>query len=346
MKNSKIKQAEFKQVRPYRIIYPIIIGLAVVAYLFFKEFDVAVFTNNNIDFTWLSALFLFCALLCMLGRDIGYMMRIRTLSDNTLTWRQALRIIMLWEFTSAVTPSATGGTSVALLYIHREGISVGRSTAIVMLTSLLDELYFVLVFPLLVLLVGPALFNIPDSEAWSYGILTVTIVGYSIKFAWFLLMVYGLFINARGFSKLVYWVFHFPFLRRWKRGAGKAANDIILASEEIKSKKIKFWRDAFFSTFLSWTSRYWVVNFLFLAFFSVHDHFLIFARQLVMSIILLVSPTPGGSGVAEVMFSQFLEEFIPFAGFAIVLALLWRIITYYPYLAIGAVMFPRWLAKH
>ena len=346
MKNSKVAQTEFKQVRPHRIIYPILIGFAVIAYLLYREFDPTVFTAGNIHFTGLSVVFILLAMLCMVGRDFGYMIRIRVLSDNVLTWRQAFRIIMLWEFTSAVTPSSTGGTSVALLYVHREGISVGRSAAIVMLTSLLDELYFVVLFPLLVLLVGPALFNIADSGGWTYGLLSVAILGYTIKLVWLLLMIYGLFINARGFSKLVYRVFHLPFLRRWKRGAGKAANDIILASAEMKTKNMKYWRNAVLSTFLSWTSRYWVVNFLFLAFFAVNDHFLIFARQLVMSIILLVSPTPGGSGVAEVMFSEFLGDFIPIAGFAVVLVLLWRVITYYPYLVIGAVIFPKWLAKH
>ena len=82
---------------------------------------------------------------------------------------------------------------------------------------------------------------------------------------------------------------------------------------------------------------------MFLAFFSVHDHFMIFARQLVISIILLVSPTPGGSGVAELTFDIFLGEFIPIAGFAIALAFLWRLISYYPYLVIGALLVPQWI---
>lgn len=49
----------------------------------------------------------------------------------------------------AITPSAVGGTSVAIIYVHKEGISLGRSSAIVMLTSFLDEIYFIVMFPLL-----------------------------------------------------------------------------------------------------------------------------------------------------------------------------------------------------
>jgi len=64
-----------------------------------------------------------------------------------------------------------------------------------------------------------------------------------------------------------------------------------------------------------------------------------------MWIILLVSPTPGGSGIAEFIFSDFLGDIIPNADWAIPLAVLWRLISYYPYLFIGAIVLPRWLSK-
>ena len=332
----------FNQIKASKVILPAVIGMGVVAYIFYKEYDPVVF--SRITFSWTSVLWLFVAVLCMVGRDIGYMIRIRILSDGQFTWRQAFRVIMLWEFTSAVTPGAVGGTSVALVYVHKEGISVGRSSAIVMMTSLLDELYFVFMLPLLFLFVGrEQLFAIPDSPGWTHGIMAVAMIGYSIKLIWVLALSYGLFLNPRGLSKLIFRIFHLPVLRRWKRGAAKAASDIMRTSSEMKLKKPKFWLNALLSTFLSWTSRYWVVNFLFLAFFAVNDHFLIFARQLVMWIILLVIPTPGGSGVAEFMFDKFLGEFIPIAGFAIALAFLWRLISYYPYLMIGALLVPKWI---
>lgn len=51
----------------------------------------------------------------------------------------------------------------AIIYVHKEGISLGRSSAIVMLTSFLDEIYFIVMFPLLMLLVGvDRLFDITD----------------------------------------------------------------------------------------------------------------------------------------------------------------------------------------
>ena len=71
----------------------------------------------------------------------------------------------------------------------------------------------------------------------------------------------------------------------------------------------------------------------------------IYGKQVVMGIIILLSPTPGGSGLAEYIFSNFLNEFIP-SGLASALGLLWRILSYYPYIFVGALILPRWLKKH
>lgn len=113
-----------KKISPYKIIYPIIIGLAVVSYMLYKEFDPKAF--DMITFTWNTVFWLFIAVLCMAIRDFGYIIRIKVLSGGKLNWIQAIRIIFLWEFTSAVTPSAIGGTSLAILFVHKEGIGVGK----------------------------------------------------------------------------------------------------------------------------------------------------------------------------------------------------------------------------
>ena len=59
---------------------------------------------------------------------------------------------------------------------------------------------------------------------------------------------------------------------------------------------------------------------------------------------MLGSPTPGGSGVAEFMFTDFLGEFVH-KGLAPSLGILWRLVSYYPYLVIGAFILPRWIRE-
>ncbi len=340
-----------KTFHPSRIILAAILGIVVVGYFFIKDYKPGIF--NALNFSYWSILFLFFASLCMATRDIGYMIRIKILSDGKLTWLQAFRIIMLWEFTSAITPSAIGGTSVAVLYVSKENISVGRSTAMVLATSILDEMYFVIMFPLLLILVGyQKLFNSVDSIVENSSLLSnelfwFAIIGYSIKLTYVLLVIYGLFFKPRGLKWLILKIFALPFLRRWRVAAGKAGDDIIVCSSEFKHKPVSFWLKTILATFLSWTARYWVVNMIFMAFFIVPDHFLLFARQLSMWIMMLVSPTPGGSGFAEFIFGRYLQEFIPIAAqnFSIVisLAFLWRLFSYYPYLLIGSIILPGWL---
>jgi hypothetical protein len=70
------------------------------------------------------------------------MLRLRILSDKKLSWRQSLEISLLWEFASAISPSVIGGTAVALVIMAQEKLETGRTTAIVLITSFLDEVFF------------------------------------------------------------------------------------------------------------------------------------------------------------------------------------------------------------
>ena len=58
----------------------------------------------------------------------------------------------------------------------------------------------------------------------------------------------------------------------------------------------------------------------------------------------MVSPTPGGSGVSEYLFSEYYGDMIVGGSMVLVLALLWRILSYYIYLLIGTFMLPSFLS--
>ncbi len=332
------------------MIYPIIIGLGVAAWLLYSQLNGQDIPYEHLQLTKYAAFWLSLAFLFMIFRDIGYMIRLRILAENKITWRQTFRVIMLWEFTSAVTPSVVGGTSLAILFIHKENISVGKSSAIVMATAFLDELYFALMFPLLLIFVSSTeLFSGGDNGVGTINLdnefFYFAVIGYSLKLVYMLFIAYGLFINPQFIKKIILLIFKLPLLRRKKQAAQKAGNEIISSSKELKGKPFKFWLKAFLATFLSWTARYWVVNVMFLAFFIFKkSHILLFARQLVMWIMMLVSPTPGGSGFSEFVFSEYLGDFLPpVAGIAVIMAVVWRLFTYYPYLFVGAVVVPKWI---
>ena len=334
-----------KKISPVKIVFPVLIGLGVVGLMLYNSFDVKAF--SVVVFTSKTVFWLLIGIILMLFRDLGYIIRLRILTGNKFSWKQSLRVIMLWEFTSAITPSAVGGTGLAIIYVNKEGLGIGKSSAVVMATSFLDELYFIIMFPLLILFLDiERLFFVDGSFDFTNEFFLFAIIGYSVKLAYLLFLSYGLFKNPRAIKKLLVNVFKLKFLRRWRLSAAKAGTEIMESSKELKTRGFSFWLKTFSATAFSWTSRYWVVNAMFLAFFTVNDHIMLFARQLVMWIMMLISPTPGGSGFTEFVFSKYLGDFLPqVAGVAIVMALLWRLITYYPYLIIGAIIVPGWIRK-
>ncbi|MFK5855922.1 MAG: lysylphosphatidylglycerol synthase transmembrane domain-containing protein [Bacteroidota bacterium] len=331
--------------KPSRIIWPIFIGLSVSAYLMYRSFDADTF--SFLSFTWHTFFYIMVALLMMAVRDLAYIYRLIILTDKEIGWRQAFNVIMLWEFSSAISPSVVGGTGPAIFFLYKEGLSAGKSTAVVLTAIFLDEVFFIVSLPIVYFVYGNGIF--PPESVSVDKIIYAFYGGYTAITIYTLFLAYALFINPHMFKSLISWIFLFPILVRWRLRARKSANQLIQTSKSIRNKPASYWFKSFTATILAWTGRYWVVNFMLVAFFadkySIADHFLIYGRQLSMWIILLVSPTPGGSGIAEFVFSDFLGEFIPNDSWYAPLAIFWRLISYYPYLIIGVIILPIWLRK-
>ena len=340
-----------KTFRPSRIMLPILLGLGAATFLLVRNFDRRAF--ENISWTWTSLFWLVVALLMMVVRDGAYMIRIRALTDNQLKWRSAFNVIMLWEFASALAPGMLGGGFFfAIFILNRERINMGKSITAVMLSSFQDGVFLAIMAPFVYYFVGKErLFSTIDvmnlspvkfGNGFFYSFWAV----YYIILLYKIFVAYALFINPRFIKWLLIKIFSLPILRRWKHSALETGNQLIIASNGLKNKKKSFWINSFAGTFLSWTARYSIVNCLILAFHNVPvDNMVVFARQVVMGFIMLISPTPGGSGLAEFMFTDFLGEFIPH-GLSASMGLLWRLVSYYPYLFIGAIILPRWIRSH
>ena len=331
---------------PLRIGLTIFIGLAVASYLVYKEYDPKSF--ENLSWSWTATLWIAVAVLMIAIRDFAYMVRIRILTDNKISWRNSFDTIMLWEFASAITPSVVGGSGVAIYIVNKEGVRLGRSTAVVLSSAFLDELFYILMVPTIIAAVGISNLFPEGMDKEIFGVLWGTkdlfILGYCFILFLTSFICYAIFFQPRGFKWFLLKVFNLPFLLKWRIQASETGDEIMVTSKELRHKPFSFWIKAFGATFASWTARFWVVNFIILAFTAVDSHLLIYARQLVMWVILLISPTPGGTGVAEFAFSGFLSLFIPF-GLAGTLAFIWRLISYYPYLFIGAIILPRWIKR-
>ena len=156
----------------------------------------------------------------------------------------------------------------------------------VMITALLDELFYIITVPIVILFIGTQyLFPIDLQKeilGMTFTVKGIFLLGYGFTLLLTLIITYGVFINPKGVKILLLKIFKWRILKKWRYKVIQVGDDIIQTSKELKGKPFSFWFKAFATTMFSWTARFWVVNFLILAFTPVGDHLLIYGRQLVM----------------------------------------------------------------
>ena len=327
-----------KTLNPNRAIIPLVIGLAIVLYIFFTDPNL---TLDNLKLIFKASIpMLVLAVLVLLCRDLGYIYRIRTLTNQDLSWKSSIYVILLWEFASAVTPSVVGGTAVAIFILMKENIKLGRAIAYVMLTAILDNSYFIIGAPLVLLFTDGEVFPGYYGK-WS----TFFYISYTLIFAYTLVMCFAVFFKPRLFKWILIRLTGFRYLRKWRTEAVNQGDELILASKELRGKDLKYWFKIIASTAFIWTSRYLLLNMLISAFKmpSLIEHVSLFSRQIIMWVVMLISPTPGAAGVAEVSFGGFFEDYL--GEFFLIVNLCWRLLTFYFYLIVGIFVMRKWIAK-
>lgn len=301
---------------------------------------------RQVNWTTASWIWMIAALVFMVFRDFFYILRIRLLTHNKLGWKAAFYVIMLWEFASALSPGVVGGAAVAMFILNRETIPFGKATAVVIITAFMDNLFYVVMIPLVFLFIHQSdLF--PVDQGSSLALTWWFWIGFAVIFFICSLLYLTIFWYPRLATRFLLFIFRLPFLNRWRFIAKEWGKDIEKASNEFKLETRMYWGKVFLTTIGSWISRYLVINAILNAFLDLGliENIKILGQQLVLWLFMLVSPTPGGSGVAEFAFGELLASFSSSAILLAGLAILWRLISYFPYLFIGSFLLPAWLRR-
>ena len=332
-------QKILRTLNPNKVWLPAAISIGFVIYMVLSDDD---FTPQKLNLVFEARYMpIVMAFFVLLLKELAYIYRIRVLTNKDLSWTSSVYVILLWEFASAVTPSVVGGTAVAVFILLKEKINLGKSVAYVTLTAILDNLFFVVTAPMVVLLIGLDIF--PNAAGTVRGIF---ISSYSLIAIYTLIMALALFWKPRLFKWILIKITSAGFLRKWRYSAYQHGNEIMWASSLIKGKKKRYWGQIILATMAAWICRYAILNFLVAAYngdLSIMDHLLILGKHLILWIVMLLSPTPGSSGTAEHFFMQFFSQYLN--DFTLGTTLLWRLITYYPYLIIGALVLPTWIRR-
>lgn len=354
--NVGAEQELMESIRFSRVIIPVVLGLGVVGYLLYSAITKE--PLPKIDWTGFTIMMLALSVVLLGLRHFAYMVRLRILTDGFFSWKKCFELIFIWEFSSAITPTSVGGSAVAMFVLSQEKLPAGKIATIVFYSMVLDTLFFVVGLPLLFLFLGSQMIY-PESGGdgfqfwrnWFY-------IAYVLMIIYGSVFLYGIIISPTKVKRFLTWICSFGFLKRFKEKAEGLGNDMVLAATEIKGKPLSFHLGAFGATATAWTIRFVLVMVLMMAFvpvvregFSLFQQTLIYGRLEVMFVVLALSPTPGSSGVAEAAFGPFLSDFIVnadgkyLAGMAIIIAFLWRVLTYFFYLFAGAIVIPNWIRK-
>ncbi len=259
--------------------------------------------------------------------------RLQYVSSGHLSFSSAIRGQLAWDFFSIVTPSVIGGGPLAALYVAREGhVNAGEATALLFFAMLLDQFFFAATVPLLVI----ATFFMP---VFPPSIGTIGMTTFLLYFVgllgWVTLFAYVTFFRPEVLEKWLSKIFTIKWLRKYKDRVASEMYSMQARARLLRSQPPRFFINGSILTLISWAVRYLLVIFII---WSVHDNLdvvLALVRTAAMTLASLILPTPGGSGGVEGLYALFLGPPIMSKYLVAPTLLVWRILGYYVYIALG-----------
>ncbi len=280
------------------------------------------------------------SLLLVVGSWIVDALRLKILASamgGKVRFMDALKITVVGSFMAGVTPFDTGGEPLKIYFLHKEGLSIGASTAAVTLGAFshaTSRFLLWLLAPVVMLLTGSS-WEVPSV------IRTTLVIGILVYLFFMALMIAVIFWPE--------WVEVFAsklFEIRWvKKLVPQSSIDSIL--EQIRTSAYEF-RDgikkvrlsgshAIFAMLLS--VAYWLIVIavpaLIVRSMAPQVSFTqVFFVAMAVYLVMAYVPTPGSSGGAEVGSAYFFASILPskmVGAFVVV----WRFVTYYFTMLVG-----------
>jgi len=342
------QQEALESIRMSKVILPVVLGVLVILYLLWKQFDPEEF--SKITWSGHTLVWIGISVILLVVRHLAYATRLKILSEGAFSWFKCIELIFIWEFSSAVSPTSVGGSAVALFALSQEKIGAAKTAAIVLYTVVMDTFFFIGTIPLLYVFIGPDIIRPGLSESIEYDRWFYLFAGAYIFMALYgAFFAYGLLVQPNHLKKLIVSFTHIPFLKKYRAKLEKTGNDFVIASKEIRKRKWPFHIGVFLSTATAWSFRFLLLSALIIAIVPstsmlFMDQFELYARLESMFVIMAFSPTPGGAGFAEFVFGGFLSDYVP-EGISLIVAFIWRFMAYYSYLIAGVIIIPNWIRK-
>lgn len=318
-----------RSLSPRNLALPVLLSVAAVGAILYLTYEPGAFGLLAAAFRpGLLAL----ALGCLAAHLVFGALRLRYIAQGAVPFRKGVRAQLAWEFMSAVTPSAIGGAPLASYFVAKDnGISVGSATAMMLFSMLLDQVWFALSIP--IILVATASIDVFPPALGAVGAGTLTLY-FLAMLAWVAFFAYATLIRPEVLERAMAWVTRRRWLRRFE---ARVAEEMVRMKEQ--ARVLRGQPPRFFAVGTLLASAAWLSRYLFLLFLAwsvtpglAWTTFLF--RTGALWITVLAVPTPGGSGGMEGLFMLFLAPMLP-DGFAGPILLVWRLLSYHLFLVLG-----------
>jgi uncharacterized protein (TIRG00374 family) len=253
-----------------------------------------------------------------------------------VSFRYCLQLVLANLFVAAITPSQAGGEPIRIHQLYRAGVPVGDSTALVIMERVFDAIVLGITGAIVIALLG-SLIGSPSSPAmialyvsWFLMVLTVVLFLYAVR-------------SPKSLKRLAKGIFGW-FLRRWDGGRRFEAIFSRIDREVdnfhgglchfLKHGKGGFLGWPIVLTVAFWAGEFFTASLLLMGLGEAPHVVASFVAQIILTIIMMVPLTPGGSGIAEVGATSLYSLFVS-PSIVGVFVVLWRMIFYYFNLVVG-----------
>ena len=303
-----------------RIVFLAALVVAVSAIVLYFTVDVETF-RKLADFHPASLFGVMLLIAAGMYFDALRLQRLGLVAGRRVPLGGAMRVVFGNYFMALLTPGASGGAVIQILFLKKAGVPTGSATVVVLVRTILSIFFLILCLPL-VFYFDPLILPWFDREAIVRG--AILLAG---------LVIAGMAVLRTRISDRIAVVVLKRFPVRWRFRLMKIYRDMrgALGMIAVSPKAVGL---AFLESGISLLFLYAIVPMLFAGLGAQLDWLQVLGRMIFLNLLLYFAPTPGGAGVAEGLFISSFKPFLPL-GTVGVAAVAWRIFAEYLPACIG-----------
>ena len=306
-----------------RIALVVVFVLAISAAVIYFTFDIRALDYLTMFSSW-SVLCALGALAIGLFFDGTRLLTLARITGEELPLPDVVKVVLSNYFLAVLTPGATGGAIAQVMFMRRAGVSVARSTVIILVRTIMSIFFLIIMLPIFM----------KQDEAITSWVPMPVIMTVSVIFIAIPIIVVALM--RTNYPKRIIYYFSRYFKHERRREAFRLYYDFRQAVYIMGKQPVMVLR-AFIESGISLTFIYLTVPAYFLGLQFSFDIVQVMGRMYLLNLVLYFSPTPGGSGIAEAGFVALFNHLVP-SGTVGILAVLWRFTAEYLPFILGAVI--------